>query len=95
MRKHFNTPGNSLQSEGNELYQVFNYLNQYTATSTMVATALNIHRPNLCRYKRLLEKAGYLTETQKGICKITGHRAAFLTTNPALFPIQSQLNLFK
>ena len=83
------------QHKGNELNRVFKYLQKHTATATMVATALNIHRPNLCFYKRHLEKNGYLAETKKGICKITKHRAAYLTNNPDLFPIQSQLNLFK
>ncbi len=95
MRKHFNTPGKSLQGKNSELQRVFIYLQKHTATASMVAAALHIHRPNLCRHKRELEKAGRLAEIKKGLCKITKHRAAYLTTNPDLFPIHSQLNLFK
>jgi len=82
-------------SKGKELHRVFIYLQKQNATASMVAVALNIHRPNLCRHKRKLEKAGLLAETKKGFCKITKHRASYLTANPDLFPIQSQLNLFK
>ena len=35
-----------------------------------------------------------LVEVKKGYCKVTRCKAAWLTTNPALFPINSQLNLF-
>lgn len=95
MRKHFNTPGKILQFKGKEIHRVFIYLQKHTATASMVAAALNIHRQKLCRYKRKFEKAGLLAEVRKGICKFTKHRAAYLTTNQDLFPIQSQLNLFK
>ena len=82
------------QLKGNEFNRVFIYLQKHTATASMVAAALNIYRPNVCRHKRKLEKAGRLAETKKGVCQFTKHRAAYLTTNPDLFPIQSQLNLF-
>jgi predicted transcriptional regulator len=95
MSKHFNTRGKSFRSIGNELNRVFIYLQKHTATASMVAIALNIYRPNVCRHKRKLEKVGLLAESKKGICKITKHRAAYLTTDPDLFPIQSQLNLSK
>ncbi len=95
MRKHFNTPGKYLHPKGRELYRVFIYLQKHTATASMVAAALNIHRPNLCRYKREWEKTGRLAEVKKGICKITKHRAYYLTTNPDLFPVHSQLKLFR
>jgi len=81
--------------KGNELMAVYEYLQTHIATSTMAAVALNIYRPNLCRRKRKLEKAGLLVEVKEGICKVTRCRAAFLTTNPAWFPISLQLNLFQ
>ena len=83
MSKH-NTRVNKVNQhpKGNELKEVYQYLQNNIATATMVSTALNIYRPNLCRRKRTLEKAGLLVEVKKGICKITRCRAAYLTCNP-------------
>lgn len=77
-----------------ELQRVYEYLQRHCATATMTAVALNIYRPNLCRRKSTLEKAGQLVVVKKGYCKITKHIAAYLTTNPELFPNHSQLKLF-
>jgi hypothetical protein len=55
------------------------YLKYNNATATMVAKALNIYRPNACRYKRYLEINGLLTTTHFGICKVTGKNAAYLS----------------
>ena len=95
MSKH-NTGVNKVNQhpKDNELKAVYDYLQTNIATATMVSTALNIYRPNLCRRKRALEKSGLLVEVKKGYCKVTRCKAAWLTTNPALFPINSQLNLF-
>ncbi len=83
------------QHKDTELQAVYEYLQNNTATATMAAVALNIYRPNLCRRKRTLQKAGHLIEIKKGICPVTKHLAAYLSTNPAMMPIHSQLNLFK
>ena len=83
-----------IQAKDNELKAVHDFLLIQPATATQVARALNIYRPNLCRRKRVLEKAGQLMVIKKTICPVTKHTAGLLTTNPALFPIQSQLNLF-
>jgi hypothetical protein len=83
-----------LHSKDNELIRVYEYLQRHCATATMAAADLNIYRPNLCRRKRTLQKAGYLAEVKKDYCRITKHVAAYLTTNPDLFPFQSQLKLF-
>ena len=80
-----------LPRKDTELQAVYEYLQNNTATATMAAVALNIYRPSLCRRKRTLQKAGYLIEVKIGYCPITKHRAAFLSTNPALMPINSQL----
>ncbi|MBP6023931.1 hypothetical protein [Ferruginibacter sp.] len=78
----------------NELQRVYEYLQKHCATATMTAIALNIYRPNLCRRKRALEKAGQLVEVKKAHCLITKHLATYLTTNPDLFPNHSQLKMF-
>jgi hypothetical protein len=67
-----------------ELKRVRKYLSTHTATSTMVAVALNIYRPNLCRHKGILKKEGVLIELYKATCKITGFEASYLTCDPAL-----------
>ena len=78
----------------NELKAVYELLRKQPLTATQTAVTLNIYRPNLCRRKRTLEKAGHLREIKKVICPITKHPAWQLTCNPDLFPPQSQLNLF-
>ena len=94
MHKHNNGVNNLEQHpKGKELKAIYEYLQSNIATATMTATALNIYRPSLCRRKRTLEKAGLLVEVKAGYCKVTKCKAAYLTTNPAWFPFQSQLKL--
>lgn len=94
MQQHNNGVNNVNQRPKiNELIAVYEYLQNNIATATMTAIALNIYRPNLCRRKRALEKVGKLVEVKKAHCLITKHIATYLTTNPDLFPIQSQLKL--
>jgi len=81
-------------TKDNDLQAVFDYLQSNVATATMTAIALNIYRPSLCRRKRELERAGLLMEVKKSLCKVTKCRAAYLSTNPDLFPMQSQFKMF-
>ena len=60
---------------------IFNYLNNHTATATMVAKATGIPQKNICRYKRTLEKSGRLMVAFRTNCRVTGFRASYLTTN--------------
>ena len=88
-----------LQNEGNnratQLQTIFLYLKENNATASMVADATGIYQKNICRYKRDLEKAGKLWETEKTVCKKTGFKAWYLTTDPQKAPNHtSQLNLF-
>lgn len=64
---------------------IFQYLQEHTATASMVSFATGIPQKNITRYKRDLEKAGKLFEVEKKHCKETGFRAWYLTTNPELF----------
>lgn len=64
---------------------IFQYLQEHTATASMVSFATDIPQKNICRYKRDLEKAGKLFEVEKKLCKQTGFRAWYLTTNLELF----------
>ena len=95
MLQHNNRVSTTQPYKINELKAVYEYLQTHIATATMAAIALNIYRPSLCRRKRTLELSGLLVEVKEGICKVTGCKAAYLTSNPAWFPISQQLNLFE
>jgi hypothetical protein len=75
---------------------IFCFLMEYTATASMVTECTGVPQKNICRYKRDFEKAGLLWEVKKDICKATGYKAWYLTTDPAKAPSMnvSQLKLF-
>lgn len=77
-----------------QLKTIFQYLQEHIATASMVADATGIPQKNICRYKRDLEKTGRLWEIKKKLCKKTGFKAWYLTTNPEQAPVNNQLNLF-
>ena len=103
MVKTLNTSGNNLlnrqgkdNSDQSQLQTIFQFLFENTATASMVSDNTGIYQKNICRYKRDLEKAGRLWETEKTLCKKTGFKAWYLTTNPDKAPKQllTQLSLF-
>jgi hypothetical protein len=65
---------------------IFEYLQNHTATASMVADATGIHQKCITRYKRDLERKGLLCEVEKKPCLLTNFKAWFLTTNPKFFP---------
>lgn len=77
-----------------QLKTIFHYLQEHIATASMVSAATGIPQKNICRYKRDLEKARRLWETEKKLCKQTGFKAWYLTTNPEQAPFNNQLKLF-
>lgn len=77
-----------------QLKTIFQYLQENIATASMVTEATGIPQKNICRYKRDLEKAGRLWEIEKKLCKHTGFKAWYLTTDPDKAPKTKQLNLF-
>lgn len=82
------------KAERTQLITIFKYLQKHTATASMVTNATGIPQKCITRYKRDLEKAGRLAEVRKSVCKYTGHKAWYLTTNPGQFPQSNQLKLF-
>jgi hypothetical protein len=96
--KHSTKKSLNSQSKGNkhltQLQTIFQYLQQHTATASMVTDATGIPQKCITRYKRDLEKAGRLWETVKTNCKKTGCKAWYLTTDETKTPISQQLNLF-
>jgi len=91
---HFNPRNNFTSSAGKpslkyndfdaELKTVNEYLLTRLATATMVATDLNIYRPNLCRYKQMLVDEGVLKVVFISKCKVTGFKAQYLTCDPEI-----------
>lgn len=77
-----------------QLQTIFEYLKENTATASMVTEYTGVPQKSICRYKRDLEKQGLLYEVEKKLCKITGFRAWYITTNPDLFPKSNQLKMF-
>lgn len=72
------------KNQDTELKQVKEYLSKNNATATMVATALNIYRPNLTRYKTMLQNEGVLVVTHNDYCKETRYKADYLSCDPDL-----------
>jgi hypothetical protein len=94
-------PLNSLNSQTKdsqfktEIQTIFEYLKVNVCTASMLTEATGIKQKNICRYKRDLENNGLLVEVYKTICKTTGFKAYYITTNPDIIPLsKQQLKLF-
>jgi hypothetical protein len=77
-----------------QLKTIFEFLKTCTATASMVAKITGIPQKSICRYKRDLEQRGLLKEVAKKPCEVTTSKAWYLTTNPDLFPISNQLQMW-
>jgi hypothetical protein len=77
-----------------QLKTIFQFLQKHVATASMVSAITGVPQKNICRYKRDLEKAGRLWEIEKKLCKHTGFKAWYLTTNPNIAPFNNQLKMF-
>ena len=75
-----------------QLKTIFNFLQDNTATASMVSKACNIPQKNITRYKRDLEQRGLLYEVERKLCKLTGFKAWYITTNKKLFISKSNSN---
>ena len=64
-----------------QLQTIFHYLQEYTATASMISKATGIPQKNICRYKADLEKKGLLKEVAKHKCRLTGFPAWYLSTD--------------
>jgi len=79
---------NSQSKDNNKQRQkkiILDYLKNHEATASMVAKVTGIPQKNICRYKRNLENAGLLKQMYKALCKETGNKAWYLSTDPKLF----------
>ena len=77
-----------------QLKVIFQYLQENTATASMVCAATGIPQKSFCRRKRDLEKAGRLWEVVKERCAVTGRKAWYLTTDADKVPNNNQLKIF-
>lgn len=99
MINHNNAPlislnGNNKDSNNNQLQRVYSTLFARPMTMYEVALITGIERANVCRYVAELRKSNSIAVVRLGICPITRHDGVqFLTTNPALFPQETQLDL--
>lgn len=85
---------NKVRFKCNQIQTLFVYLKSNTATASMASLATGIAQKNICRYKRFLEKKGYLYAIVKATCKVTGRTAWYLTTNSEMAIINSPINTF-
>jgi len=74
------------KNDTSQLQTIFQFLKKNNATAAMVSSATGIPHKNITRYKRDLEKAGKLWEIGRKLCKKTGFKAWYLTTNPHKAP---------
>ena len=75
-----------------QIKTIFHYLQNHIATASMVSKATGITQKNITRYKRDLEQRGLLYEVERKLCKLTGFRAWYITTNKKLFIPKSNSN---
>ena len=78
----------------NQFLTVFKGFLRQPYTMKELSVATGIDRANICRYCRLMRKAGTIAIVKRTYCSITKHLANKYTTNPDLFPTNQQLALF-
>ena len=94
-----NTP-DSLDSQGkdkhfqNQFKITYDSFFSQPLTMKELSVLTGIDRANICRYVRLMRRAGIIKIFSKGFCRITKHLANRYTTNPDLFPFDQQLKIF-
>lgn len=97
MPKH-NNPQHKRQDKvrhfQNQFNTTFEGFFKQPLTMKELSVKVGIDRANICRYCRVMRKAGTIAIVKKNYCSVTKHLANKYTTNPALFPFPSQLKLF-
>ena len=88
-------PPRKVSKRKQEYFKFFMLLKKESLTCSEACERLGIWRPNGCRLKRKLERAGLLREIGKRICRVTRYRASVLTTNRAKFPFDPQTKIWQ
>ncbi len=101
MQGQFNYPGKGITRScltGNQnsidCYRDWLLHIQQIAKDSIVVDATGMQQRKISRFKRDLEKAGRLWETEKTLCKQTSFKAWYLLTNRRNIICSNQLNLF-
>lgn len=90
------TNNRKVKNHATQLKTIFLYLQNHVATASMVTEATGVPQKCICRYKRDLEKSKLLWEIKKDVCKHTGFRAWYLSTDPGKAPkCPKQTSLFE
>lgn len=88
-----NSRGGKRQGKGKknttQRQRIFAALQQYPMTRLMVAHFTGIERADVCRRVAELRKSNSIAVTRMGLCKITKHRAEYLTTDRELFNLKT------
>ncbi len=82
--KFFKGQGKDTKISG-QMKKVFNAFSTQPKTMKMVSIQTGIDRANICRYVAEWKEQNSIQEVRKGLCRITKHRAGYLTTDPTLF----------
>ena len=77
-----------------QIKRVYKAFFEAPKTMLMVSNETGILRANICRYVRTFRQSDNIAEVKKDLCKISNHRAGFLTTNPDKFPQSNQLKMW-
>jgi len=95
MAKYFNThQSDKRQGKYTQFRETFEGFFKQPQTMKELSVTIGIDRANICRYCRTMRKAGTIAVLKKTYCSITKHLANKYTTNPELFPIDSQIKMF-
>jgi len=72
------------------------YKSFYKAPKTMLMASkeTGIFRANICRYVATLRESDKIAEVKKGLCKVSNHKAGYLSTDPKQFPKSNQYKMF-
>jgi hypothetical protein len=72
------------------------YKSFYKAPKTMLMASkeTGILRANICRYVATLRESDKIAEVKKSLCKISNHKAGYLSTDPNQFPKSNQYKMF-
>ena len=101
MIKHLSTPLISLNGQHKDsdylaqTQRVNKAFFEKPKTMLQVSFETGVYRSNICRYVAKWKKSDRIAVVRIGICPITKCKAQFLTSNPAFYPKQRQLNLFE
>lgn len=78
----------------NQIQQAFEAFRERPKTMLEVAKETDILRENICRYCDYLTKQNKMIEVRTGKCPVSGHKAAFYSTDPDLIPKPGQAEIF-